>query len=409
MAAKLLFIHGTGVRQSGYHQTMADLAAGLAKAGRKDIVVDGVPWGDTFGVAVDDDAITDVLPLAQKKGFGGDWEAALWAELLKDPLLELRMAAMREVAPPDPQNPVLPGGGRPAYAQVDDRLTAVQQKLSDPMPGGVPAQTLREAAEWLRAQTVVQKAAAAAPSASDPDLIDALAQAIVAKALAEMIGQVGVGPDALYVMDERRALVRAIAGLLAPQTKGLRGWLQDQVKELAEARATSFGKGRRVDLMRGVTPGIGDILLYQRRGDDILAAIGARIMDLAKDETPLVVLGHSLGGIMLVDLLSRPRPAGRLPVVQLITVGSQAPVLFKFDALGSLRLPAGASAGKPFTPWLNIFDRNDFLSFCASRAFPGVTTGVDDVEVASGVPFPEAHGAYFRLPAFYRELARACP
>lgn len=409
MAAKLLFIHGTGVRQAGYHQTMADLAAGLAKAGRKDVVVDGLPWGDQLGVKVDDAAIDSVLPPARTRGFADDWEPALWAGLLEDPLLELRMAAMRQGPPPAPDSEVLPGAGSPADVQIQNRIAAVQQNAKDPLPGGVPAEQIRAAAQWLQGQPVVGRAAVGAPSPTDPDLIDAVARAIVAKALVELRGDVGAGPDALYVIADRRALVAQVAALLAPQTKGLGGWLKDQFKELAEAQATAFGKGRRVDLMRGVTPGVGDILHYERRGDDILAAIEAKILDLGKDGSPLVALGHSLGGIMLVDLLSRPRPAGALPVVQLVTVGSQAPALFKFDALGSLRLPNGVSTARPFTPWLNVFDRNDFLSFCASRAFPGAPTGIADYEVSSGVPFPEAHGAYFRLPAFYQKLASACP
>jgi hypothetical protein len=117
-----------------------------------------------------------------------------------------------------------------------------------------------------------------------------------------------------------------------------------------------------------------------------------------------VVLGHSLGGIMLVDLLSRPRSAGKLQVSRLITAGSQSPMLFKCDALGTMRLKTALPAGSPFTPWLNIFDRNDFLSFCGSRAFPGVTEGIEDFEVDCGVPFPEAHSAYFHLEAIKRRL-----
>ena len=161
--------------------------------------------------------------------------------------------------------------------------------------------------------------------------------------------------------------------------------------------------------MRGVTPGLGDILLYERRGDDILAAIEGRILELTADGQPIVVLGHSLGGIMLVDLLSRVRAAGPLLVAKLVTVGSQSPILFKFDALGTLRPLVAQAGGRPYVPWLNVFDRNDFLSFCASRAFPGVTAGIEDFEVISGVPFPDAHGAYFRQPAFYEKLVRAWP
>jgi pimeloyl-ACP methyl ester carboxylesterase len=161
--------------------------------------------------------------------------------------------------------------------------------------------------------------------------------------------------------------------------------------------------------MNSISPGIGDTLLYQRRGDDILAAIEKKIVELSADSAKLVVLGHSLGGIMLVDLLSRQRPAGRLKVSKLITVGSQSPMLLKFDALGSMRRKGPFSPEAPFTPWLNVFDRNDFLSFCGSRAFPGIAAGIDDFEVASGVPFPDAHSAYFSLDTLYTKIAATWP
>ncbi len=135
-----------------------------------------------------------------------------------------------------------------------------------------------------------------------------------------------------------------------------------------------------------------------------------KILVLAGQKKHVVVLGHSLGGIMMVDLLSRPRGAGPLPVAKLITVGSQAPVLFKFDALGAMRLREALPTGTPFRPWLNIFDRNDFLSFCASRgAFPGVTDGIEDFEVELNVSFPEAHSAYFRQSSFFSKIAESWP
>ena len=41
----------------------------------------------------------------------------------------------------------------------------------------------------------------------------------------------------------------------------------------------------------------------------------------------------------------------------------------------------------PFTPWLNIYNEADLLSFCAERVFPG-TGGIRDVAVDAGVRFP---------------------
>ena len=69
--------------------------------------------------------------------------------------------------------------------------------------------------------------------------------------------------------------------------------------------------------------------------------------------------------------------------------------------MATLRL--GDAIPADFPPWLNFFDRNDLLSFCAQRFFKG-GQGVRDQEIVSGVPFPDSHGAYFRLPKFYEQL-----
>ena len=409
MPDTLLVIHGTGVRKSGFDQTMTLLREGFRK--KLPIEIEGVCWGPDLGVNVDDKAIEEILPitLAKADEIGPEEigvRAALWGELFRDPLLELRMASMRSPAQGD-QNAAMPGVQAPDIA-ITDMVAGVAQKVSDPLPGGVQAQDVREAALWLMKAPLLRSAAAATGDALDNDLVNAVARAIAAKALIGYRNELGTGPSALYVADDRDDLVRSIVALF-PQTKGLGSWLWEGVKGLAEGVATHYGRDRRIGLMNGVSPGVGDILLYERRGDDILAAIEEKIVALAEEKKRVIVLGHSLGGIMMVDLLSRVRPTGRLPVEKLITVGSQAPVLFKFDALGTMRLKQALPAGTPYRPWLNIFDRNDFLSFCASRAFGGATEGIEDFEVESNVSFPEAHSAYFRQPSFYAKIIESWP
>lgn len=63
--------------------------------------------------------------------------------------------------------------------------------------------------------------------------------------------------------------------------------------------------------------------------------------------------------------------------------------MHEIGSLSSLKL--GEKLREGFPRWLNVFDRNDFLSFFASRIFPNAI----DFEVASGQPFPESHSAYF--------------
>ncbi|WP_457579550.1 hypothetical protein [Ensifer adhaerens] len=276
------------------------------------------------------------------------------------------------------------------------------------MPGGIKATDLRVAALWLQSQPLLAAAAGAVGDAQDRDLVYAVARALVARALLERRGEPGTGPDALYVTEDRDALVAAVALMLAPETKGLGSWLWNGVKGFAEGKATAYSRERRFGLMNGASPVIGDILFYEKRGGSILQAIEEKVLQLAAGENRVIALGHSLGGIMLVDLLTalRPKP---LPVVKLITVGSQAPMLFKFDALEVMRLNNPLPEGAPYRPWLNFFDRNDFLSFCAERAFGQQILQIEDFEITSNVPFPEAHSAYFRQPAFYKKLLTAWP
>jgi hypothetical protein len=80
-------------------------------------------------------------------------------------------------------------------------------------------------------------------------------------------------------------------------------------------------------------------------------------------------------------------------------------MLYAIDALEHLRPGNGAV---PFTPWLNIYNPQDFLSFCAARVFPGVA-GIDDQEVDPQVPFPESHSAYWYHPGVYNLIRGAWP
>ena len=122
MTDTLLFIHGTGVRQEGYEQSMR-----LLKKGFKDLLpieIEGICWGPQFGVNVDRKAIDQVLPptLTRTADVGPEeigLQAALWGELLRDPLIELRMASMR-LPTQAKRNAALPG------IQAPDRMPQVR-------------------------------------------------------------------------------------------------------------------------------------------------------------------------------------------------------------------------------------------------------------------------------------------
>ena len=137
---------------------------------------------------------------------------------------------------------------------------------------------------------------------------------------------------------------------------------------------------------------IGDILLYQSRGDAVREFVRQKV---TKSKPPVMLVAHSLGGIACFDLLALPNPPA---VAALVTVGSQPALLYEIGALVSLKPPQPLPAG--FPPWLNIYDRNDFLSYVTKRLFPTA----DDLEVNSGQAFPESHGAYFANDEVWRAI-----
>jgi hypothetical protein len=93
-----------------------------------------------------------------------------------------------------------------------------------------------------------------------------------------------------------------------------------------------------------------------------------------------------------------------------VTIGSQSPLFFVIDALETLR---PGEQRRPFAPWINIYDRNDLLSYLAGRVFAGIKeTGIKeicDIEICAGVPFPEAHSAYFYQDETYSLLRDRWP
>lgn len=99
MVGTLYFVHGTGVRKSGYERTWAAVQDGARRNGVPASVFVGCPWGQALGVPTD--RIADTLPreVATRDALGAgppptenELRAATWALLLDDPLFALRLA-----------------------------------------------------------------------------------------------------------------------------------------------------------------------------------------------------------------------------------------------------------------------------------------------------------------------------
>jgi hypothetical protein len=145
-----------------------------------------------------------------------------------------------------------------------------------------------------------------------------------------------------------------------------------------------------------------DVLSYLRRPDEISGYVSAELDRIADERAGrrVVAVGLSLGGIVLVDTLAKRVAAGTgspPPVELLVTVGSQSPFLLACDALGELRR-GGPRPLRPFLPWLNVWNPDDYLSYPAGPVFGDAVrprAALRDVVGHDGSAFPAVHGRYW--------------
>lgn len=168
---------------------------------------------------------------------------------------------------------------------------------------------------------------------------------------------------------------------------------------------------------------LGDIFVYLRwRETDrsngtvnrIFEPIITDLVSAAKLRTkndPLIVVAHSLGGVITYDLFSDPaavanieaKSGSKLIIDAWITVGAQPGLFADMGLYGpqpgnteDTYLPRPA----PVAAWLNIYDYTDILSFSCAKVFKDV----DDFEFDNVSGLFDAHSAYFQRPGFYRKM-----
>ncbi|MBR1068858.1 hypothetical protein [Bradyrhizobium liaoningense] len=154
----------------------------------------------------------------------------------------------------------------------------------------------------------------------------------------------------------------------------------------------------------------GDVFVYlDGRGDKAVpGAIPKLILsafDQAKTATPgepLVVVAHSLGGVIIFDLLGHFRPD--LVVDLLITVGSQVShfeEMKRFKASDpTVGPPKRAATPANVRRWINVFDEVDIFSYACDKVFDRVVDFRYDTQTYT----IKAHGAYFEQDRFYSRL-----
>jgi hypothetical protein len=405
---RFLFVHGTGVRRAR-HEVLFGRVRDRLSARFPGATVASCYWGDRFGAELSTGGVS-VPGVRRTRGAGEDVLAtappdlvpAQWLLLLTDPLCEVRVLA--EAGWETTGGFTLPGV-RSAGSEVLGLLAGLPPApdRSDELGALLRDTGLFDGfAEALERVAGSPEAARAGRNATEDgharELATALARAVVADALA------AAGPEADCTGDERDRLVQLVVTRIGGDARMPGGRAAAVLGRLALRVTTQpVLNAWRGSITTGSAPFVGDILRYQARGEALRELLRARI---AQEPEPTVVIGHSLGGIALVDLLALSAARGEpVPDVRLlVTVGSQAPFLYEMGALTALAPGEGLPPG--FPRWLNIFDRQDILAFLAEPVFPG-DARVSDHEVSSGQPFIPCHSAYFKLDSVYDRIAQA--
>lgn len=202
----------------------------------------------------------------------------------------------------------------------------------------------------------------------------------------------------------RKALYRGRRSAPVPVPRLGAGIRKDAILRLA----TYYFEDHREALLEALgAQMLADVVGYQRHRDSIQSILREELARTAAAAggRPVLPVALSLGGIALVDLLASWPEA---PVEACATVGTQAPLLYAFDAIASMPYD---EANPPYlpVPWLNVYDSRDFLSFVAEPLFrrSDGRASVVDLRVHSGLDFPKSHSAYWELAPVWDALATA--
>ncbi|MFC8228105.1 hypothetical protein [Streptomyces sp. NPDC057287] len=383
----VVFTHGTGVREPHLTALLARITSGLAEEAPA-VRPTAYDWGGRYGarLAAGGASIpaTPGVGTARSSGDAGD-EAEEWARLYDDPTAELALAGAGAGPRTTPPGAAFPG----------ERPRSVLRELAahgEPRAGAVGAGLPEAAAELARSPLL----GPASEALDQEALAWALARALTAMVVA---GEIAADSPLQSGGDARDAAVAALAERLGASPAGTgRGPLLRMAGKPFVHLGSRYAVRRRRALTDAAHPAAGDILKYLARGEVMRQGLRDLVATL---DPPVVLLGHSLGGIIALDtLISGPLPGVEL----LITVGSQGPFLYETGALPSLAHPDPLPGHVP--PWLNIYDRRDLLGYAAETLFPG---RAHDVATDSRQPFPVAHSAYWTDPAVYRAIGERLP
>jgi len=269
---------------------------------------------------------------------------------------------------------------------------------------------IEHAAEGLEEEmaTFAVAASAYADAHPTPDWADGVANDRAF--LAELNRRVAPtdGAEALGGFGDAFRVVSRAAARLRNAVRRLGERAVDEVGDFASTRLLA---AHRSSLNGVLGRFFGDVFIYFNGRGEVGAPgeIPARVLaafDVARasaPDEPLVIVGHSLGGVITFDLLSHYRPD--LAVALVVSVGSQVAHFEEIKLFHAsdpdVKSPRRASKPASIRRWINIYDEVDVFSYAAERVFEGVDV---DAQYDTGTYVGKAHGAYFEQNRFYERL-----
>lgn len=416
----LLFIHGTGVRERRCEQFAEEIQAALrASALDPQIELRSCYWGELG--ARPRDAMSSVPRPGKAVPVSAYHDDAieLWRLLYDVPLAEFETLTAGGIT--QAEDELDDFAGRRDWQWVRIRLeelgsdASIAAALADWFDDGTTAFN-----DFVEAAFSIANAPVVETRLRPERSLGGAAAAMVARAVvAEFLlsrrlrlsgddagtDVLGLEPPQLDA-ERRDALVELVVCYLDLQDLSAISWMASAAAKQAARITSPWLRRHRVEVTDGLGPMAGDIMLYQARGEQIRDLLHRTVLDC---RPPIVLLGHSLGGVIAVDsLVECAETAAKVPVV--LTAGSQAPYLYEINALSSL--PFGERIPAHFPDrWVNFWSPQDLLSFLAESVFArrgGCDAGrhIEDVRVDCREPFHWSHSAYFKRAEFISGLTR---
>jgi hypothetical protein len=296
-------------------------------------------------------------------------------------------------------------GGEPLCVLAKQKLSLAVDLLAE-----LALQNSSQGSESTIADFVVRASAYAeehpSPSwleriTSDSQFLATLQDQISANEATQSLGGLG---DAFGVLAKARIKLKEAVVNMASRTL-------DRAGHFASTRLLAWA---REPLNETLTRFFGDIFVYlDKRGNKqttgdiptiVLNAIQKVKASLAANE-PLIIIGHSLGGVITFDLLSHFCPT--LEVDLFVSVESQVALFEEMKLYKESDKSIRGPEQKAKTPlnirrWINIYDEVDVFAYSADRVFDRVDM---EARYDSQTYTVKAHGACFQQERFYRKLS----